>query len=127
MAGTDVWRAFVTRMEALPTQIYAEAMDLMAALTNMAQVQVGTYTGTGVALDVSTDGDPRFVLLVNITQQALVVHSSGMTAAHALIASAVATKAIAADGITLGTGKFTIGVDAELNTLADSGFWCAII
>ena len=93
----------------------------------MGQIQFGTYTGTGVAISVATDGAPKLVVLVDVTQVGIAFHITGMAAASFLSVDNGATSYQAANGITLGTDGFTIGTNALINTGGDSGFWFAVI
>lgn len=123
----DVFRTLVSSLASRPCDTYPLSSELMGALTNLGQVQFGTYTGTGVAISVTTLGNPRLVILYDVTQQCLGIHISGMTAATYFQIDNAAVGAVGANGITLGTNGFTIGTDAGINTNLDSGFWLAII
>ncbi|MBU2534507.1 MAG: hypothetical protein KKB37_17340, partial [Alphaproteobacteria bacterium] len=46
---------------------YPDMRALVPALTNAAQIQFGTYTGSGVAQVKTTSGNPRLVLLIDDT------------------------------------------------------------
>lgn len=96
-----------------------------------AELFFGETVGTGAALDVGTPFDPAAVLIYNLTRPALFLFLPSMTAGHVAELAAVATQAqvvvaVAANGITLGTKKFTIGTDADLNTIADVIHYMAI-
>jgi len=115
----DIMRDVLNSMDADTVKPYADVRPLMKALTNVGQVEFITgIAGTGALLDVETQGDPRGVILFNRTQNAMAFHIKGMPAASAMKVVAAAAWT-AADCITLGDEKFTIGVDADLNTLAD--------
>jgi len=104
---------------------YGPLGHMIAAMANVGQVQFGTYTGTGSALEVVIAGNPRLVLLYDATQATLAVNWQGMAAASYVLTSTMAV--VAANGITLGTNKFTIGTDGDINTGSDVGYWVAII
>lgn len=123
----DPFRTLASAIAADPTQTYPLAADLMSALAQMGQVEFGTYTGTGAAITVVTNGNPRCVFLYNQTQQCLGIHVTGMTAAHVFKIDNAAVAHASTDGLTLGTNQFTIGADADINTAADAGFWMALI
>lgn len=123
----DLFRDLRTTLASLPTQTYPEAQDLMGALGNLGQVEFGTYAGTGSAIVVTTQGNPRAVVLLNLTQECMGVHFTGMTDAHFFKIDNAATAWVSANGITLGTNQFTIGTDATINTASDVGFWGVII
>lgn len=95
------------------------------AMLRTAEAMSGTVTGTGAALDVATPFDPAVVMLVNETQGVLAVKMPGQTGATALTQKAGATTAAAAASITLDTGKFTLGTNADVNTAADVIRWTA--
>lgn len=124
----DALRTLMAALAAAPTETYPPAPTLMNALSKMSQVQFGTYAGsTGVAQTITTNGDPRAVLLVDVTQQCAALHLTGMTAAHMFKMDNVAVAHVSANGLTLGTGSFTIGTDANINSTGDSGFWFVIV
>lgn len=101
--------------------------DFAAMMQRVVEIDWGTYTGTGVALDVATDGNPFVVVVSDTTQDTMGIHIKGMTDAHFFKVKTAAVGHTAANGITLGTNKFTIGTDADINTGADTGFWFALI
>lgn len=79
---------------------------------------------TGAAMDVTTPFDPAVVIIFNETDLSV----------HAVTPSVAAGKSFewkadvalnAANGITLGTKKFTIGTAANLNALHDVLHWIA--
>lgn len=125
---SDPFRTLVATLAAAPTQTYPVAAELMGALVNMAQMETGAFAGTGSAISVATNGDPRLVILVNITQHSLAVHISGMADASMLLCEDTPdVEYISTAGITLGTNSFTIGTNADVNTASDEGFWVAFI
>jgi len=116
----DIMREVLQALDADTVKPYADVRPLMKALTNVAQFETITgIAGTGAALDVETQGNPRAVVLINRTQNCLAVHTKGMPNASAMKVTAAAAW-IAVNGITLGSEKFTIGTDADLNTNLDA-------
>lgn len=97
---------------------------LMAALAGLAQFKVGGYAGTGASLDVSLGFTPKAVIITGDdatppTQPCIGLHF-GHTAAKGIkvVDSGAGTTDISvmsSNGITLGTKKFTVGTDANLN------------
>ena len=106
---------------------FSRMNDLLSVLQSASHIQYGTYTGTGVALDVTTDGDPILVIVSDTSQNTIGVHIKGMTDAHFFKIKTAAVAHTAANGITLGTDKFTIGTDSDINTNTDTGFWLAFM
>jgi hypothetical protein len=123
----DAFRTLVTALQGLPTETYPPAAALMNGLSKVAQIQFGAYTGTGGAITVVTNGDPRMVILVDVTQQCTALHITGMTAAHFFQIDNGGVAHVGAAGITLGTNSFVIGTDAHINTNLDVGFWFAVV
>lgn len=81
-------------------------------------IDIGTYTGTGAAQNVSCGFVPDFVFIVNITDGDYIsTWFNGMTAGTSVdIAAAVAANA--ADGLTAynttaAAAGFTVGTDAS--------------
>lgn len=86
--------------------------------------KVGSFIGTGAAKDIELDFTPRYVRLVNLTD---------LESAEKFADSDVATKEggvkrviagtmsalTAAQGVTLGTRKFTVGTDNAVNGAND--------
>jgi hypothetical protein len=108
--------------DAVPYATWLEIANKL--LRNGVEAFFGTVAGTGGALDVDTPFDPAAVLIYNETNDALFLFLPSMDAAKAVEIAAVATQAqvvvaIAANGITLGVKKFTLGTNADLNTAAD--------
>lgn len=92
-----------------------------------AECQAGSVTGTGALLDVSLSFDPAVVVLIDETQNVVAIKHPGQAAAAATTIKA-AVVGSAADTCTLGTlgaKKFTIGVNADVNTAADVIRWIA--
>jgi hypothetical protein len=115
--------------DAVPYPTWLEIVQLIGR--HGAELFFGTEAGTGSDLDIDTPFDPAAVLIYNETNDALFVHLPTMDAAKAVEIAAVATQAqvvvaIAANGITLGTKKFTLGTNADLNTAADVIHYMAI-
>jgi hypothetical protein len=112
------------------TEPYAGVAQLsqIASLLSSRAVRgaVGTYTGTGSALDVDLDFDPDVVVIVDSTQAVVGIHFAGMADAYAMKLKQGAFAYVTANGITLGTEKFTIGTDGDFNTGADVGFYLAL-
>lgn len=106
---------------------FINIQDFSSMMLRMAQIEYGTYTGTGAGIVVSTHGDPLIVLLIDATQNCALLHIKGMTDAHGLKIITAGIAMIAADGITLGTDSFTIGADVDINTAADVGHYLVIL
>ncbi len=99
------------------------ALDL---LKHMGEIFMGTMTGTGAALDSpALPFDPAIVIIINETDLSIHIHAPSMAAGEAAeIKLAVAFTA--ADAITLGVKKFTLGTHANLNAAADVLHFIAI-
>lgn len=123
----DPFRTLKTALDAAPTQTYPLVMDLISALHQILQVQFGSETATGAAMTITTQGNPRCVLWYDETQECLAINMTGMAADSAFKIDNVAVSDAAADAITLGTNSFVVGVDADMNTVADTIFWVAFI
>lgn len=86
--------------------------------------KVGSFIGTGVAKDIPLDFTPRYVKVVNLTDMSSaekfaesdVATKEGGLSTSALGAVAALT---AAQGITLGERKFTVGTDNACNGATD--------
>lgn len=84
--------------------------------------KVGTYTGTGAAVNVSVGFVPDFVQIVNITAPAVDEWFSGMTAGTSVTITGAAAIRAAPGGVTafLGTAAtagqgFTVGAALSTN------------
>lgn len=123
--GTNYLTSGIATFLAATEHPYPDVRNLAGVLTNVAQIAVGSYTGTGAEITVDTPGDPRVVLLVDETQTTTALHISGQDdAAYINLATGVK---VTTNGVTLGSGGFTIGTDADINTDSDVGFYLAII
>lgn len=98
---------------------------IQGVLLRGAEAASGTVVGTGALLDVPTPFDPAAVILIDETQGVLALKMPGQATDTALTQKNAVTTAAAAGSITLGSGKFTIGVNADLNTAADVIRWTA--
>lgn len=79
----------------------------------------GNMVGTGAALDSpALPFDPAMVLLVDETQNVLAIKFPSQPTDTATTVKAAAVGAAAAS-ITLGMKKFTLGTNADVNTVAD--------
>lgn len=86
--------------------------------------KVGTFIGTGVAKEISLDFTPRWVRLVNLTdlESAEKYADSDVATKEggvSIDATGAMTALTAAQGITLGERKFTVGTDNSVNGAAD--------
>lgn len=117
-----------TALDADPTKTYPEARELFNALAFMLQFQTGTVTTPGGAtpLDVDIEGNPRFVVVFNDTTATMVLKIYGMADANAAKKVTGGALTYTDETITLGTGKFTIGADADINS-GDAVTWCALV
>ena len=127
MAGVDLFRTQFATMLDKTENPHGTLREWAGMLQNMAQWESGTYTGTGSNIDVDVQGDPKMVILMDITQSCMAIHIDGMPDASYLELIAAATAYTVANGITLGTGTFRIGTDANINTNLDAGRWFALI
>lgn len=106
---------------------------IIAALAGLAQFKVGGYTGTGSALDVDCGFTPKAVIITGDddtppTAPVIALHF-GHTAAKGIKVvnhDTAQIAVIAANGVTLGTKKFTVGTDANLNEAAKKYKYVAI-
>jgi hypothetical protein len=99
-----------------PTRTYIEVRALLGAFTHVGQIYQTTTTGTGAALDVPTPGNPAFAIVINDNTYTYGIHMEAMTAGTSLKGIPGGAVSKAANMITLGTNKITIGTDANLNT-----------
>lgn len=96
-------------------------------LSRMSESQAGSVVGTGAALDVALDFDPAVVILIDETQNVVAIKHPGQptdeatTIKAAVVGSVPATITLGA----LGEKKFTIGTNADVNTIADVVRWVA--
>lgn len=92
------------------------------------EMYFGTMTGTGASLDSPTlPFDPAAVFLVNQTQASAWWKLPTMADDDTLKVVTAGTQTYdAAGGITLGTKKFTLGTDAQLNAVSDAIHFVAI-
>jgi hypothetical protein len=125
--SANLMQAVVSNLLAQTEHPYPDMRTLAQALTNAGQLQTGTVTGTGASLDVDTAGNPRVVIIVNATDIGAGVKISGMAGAYALKVLDTPAVSYANAMITLDTGKFTIGSDADLNGSGDTIVWMALI
>lgn len=93
-------------------------------------MKCGSVTGTGAAIEVQLDFQPRLIEVYNVTAPASGVWMEGMADASAFkrVTAGDATL-ITSNGITPGIDGsefgFTIGTDADLNTAAELIRWVA--
>jgi hypothetical protein len=85
------------------------------------ELYFGTMTGTGASLDSPTlPFDPAMVLVINQTQVAWFLKLPTMADDDTAKTVTAGTFTYDAAGcITLGTKKFTLGTDAQINTASD--------
>ena len=109
---------------------YLDFRTINAMMAMVAEMEIGTVTGTGADLIVSgLEFDPAFVILINITDPTLGLHVAGMTADHMVkLTDAPALTIPTSNGITLGAKgerRFLVGADADLNVSAEVIRWIA--
>ena len=101
------------------------------------QIQVGTTTGTGAAINIELGFNPAIVFLINETDPGMLIWTSMMADAEALkLTDAPALTFPTTNGISAYAGSdtpgseaakgFTIGADADLNGASDVIHWIAI-
>lgn len=96
---------------------------LSTVLSRVPEMAVGEYTGTGAALDVALNFDPKFVLVYNLTDgdtMGFAFNTTNVADTSAVVDAAVAA-ATASQGILFaaaGAHKFSLGTDAKLNESA---------
>jgi hypothetical protein len=98
---------------------------LNTLLLHMGELAAGTVVGTGAALDITTPFDPGAVILWNETKVALWLKFPTQADDDSVIVTTAAA-ADAAGGITLGTLKFSLGTDANINSASDVIHWIAL-
>lgn len=124
--------AALTSLDVYLKKSFADA--IVAGLAAAAEVSVGTYTGTGSAVTVNLDFDPKVVIGYNETDgDVAFLHISGASDGVTLkivdSGSGTTDLSKASAGITLGAAgerKFTIGTDAALNENAKTYRYVAI-
>jgi hypothetical protein len=112
--------------DAVPYPDYKTLVD--GLLLRTSEARSGGVTGTGAAIDVTLDFDPAVVILINRTAPCLVIKLPGMATSSSLKAVTAGTLSFAASTCTLGAvgeNKFTIGTDADINTVAEEIEWVA--
>lgn len=97
--------------------------DLLKRAT---EAQSGGVTGTGAAIEVALDFDPAVVILFNRTAPCAAMKLPGMATDNAMKIVTAGTVSFSASVCTLGVGKFTIGTDADVNTVAEEIEWLAL-
>ena len=108
----------------LPTSVASIPFpDFKSLVNTMLKFGLEAYIcdmeGTGALLDSpALPFDPAGVLVFNETDQSVHANFAGFGAAKMMSIKAAAAW-VATDGITLGTKKFTLGVNADLNAAAD--------
>lgn len=122
----DLLRTNLTAMDADTVKPYPELRQLAKAMTRVAQYQRGEVAGTGVNIDVTVDGTPQLIILLNETQQSVTFWTADMAAASMMDIQTQANYT-AADGITGGTNTFRIGTDAAINQNLDVINWFCIL
>lgn len=110
---------------------YATKLELVRSiLANNAEICAGSVAGTGAAIEVVTPFDPGFVWLLKNSGTGdpiqMLKHPGHATASAMKTVAAGTVSTVAADGITLGTKKFTIGTDADINENGETILWLAI-
>ncbi len=90
------------------------------------EVKIGTYSGTGAALSITTGFRPTLVLAYNQTDGDTIWGCiDGMTDATAF-AITTATAQIASQGCTLASTGFSLGTDSTINESAKTYVYVAI-
>jgi cobalamin biosynthesis protein CbiG len=115
-----------TGREAVPYSDWRQMIE--GVMLRGAEMQAGTVAGTGAALDVALTFDPAVVVLIDETQNVVAIKHPGQATDIATTIKAAVVGAAAAT-CTLGTQgqkKFTIGTNADVNTVADVVRWIAI-
>ena len=94
--------------------------------SGVGMMKSGGYVGTGVALDVALPFNPKYVKIISVTEDAITEMTDEMEPDTGVqITGATVVARLSADGITLGEGKFSVGVDANINTDASDYIWIA--
>lgn len=119
--AADILGTLITELRAHPTRTYPNSTRLMAAFAAVMQggfmTSVPMPGGGATALDVPTNGDPKFAIVVNDNTYVTGIKLYGMTGAYAIkIHTTGPVISKANNMITLDTGKLTIGIDTDLNT-----------
>lgn len=87
---------------------------------------MGTMVGTGASLDSpALPFDPAIVMIFNETDRSM-HFATPTTGAGKCFSIKAAVAFVASGGITIGTKKFTLGTDADLNAAADALHFVAI-
>lgn len=122
----DLLRTITSQLLSETEHPYPDMRPLARALTRVGQVQFGAIASmTGVLTPVDADGQPRVVLVYNLTQASACLWFEGMVTDSFVLLETGAQ--VAADGIIVNAGGFSIGVDANINTALDSVFWMVIV
>ena len=91
----------------------------------------GSFTGTGVAINIKTPEKPYKVELLNVDDPANCQHHDHMPDASVLVGTTTFAY-ITSNGITLQSQEdgdaftgFIVGTDANINTATEQVFWTA--
>lgn len=96
------------------------------AVADAAKIAHGEVVGVAAGLDVTTPFDPDVVIIWNQTNAVLGVHFGGMGNSEGAKLKQGAFAHVGANGLTLGTGKFSIGTDSDFNGDGDAIHYIAI-
>ena len=99
--------------------------------SGVGMMKSGGYFGTGAIKDIALPFNPKYVKITSVTEIAVTEMTEEMepdTGVQTVFSNATIPAAIdrlTADGVTLGEGKFTVGVDANINTADSDYVWVA--
>lgn len=87
------------------------------------KVKSGSYIGTGAIKNIPLDFNPSYVEIVSVTEVSktfandTMADDTGVQTVYSNGTLAATIAALSADGITLGEGQFSVGVDVNINTV----------
>jgi hypothetical protein len=120
----DVLRTTLATIAAAVVRPYPDIAPLIKALTNTAQIQLGSTTGTGVSLPVTIVGTPRACFAFNRTDPTFVFKTDGMTGEYAM--KLIDTgPALTYDNsiLAFSANAMTFGTDGDVNVIAQNIEW----
>jgi len=99
--------------------------------SGVGMMKSGGYIGTGAEKEIPLPFNPKYVKITSKTEIAVteitdeMAPGTGMQTVYSDGTNPASIDDLAADGITLGEGKFTVGVDANINTADSEYVWVA--
>lgn len=89
--------------------------------------KTGVYVGTGVEFDIALNFTPSEIKIISSADnsESFKTDKMGNSNFQLLDIAAGTVTVLTANGITLGTRKFTIGTDPDINGVGNYYYWIA--